>query len=459
MKDHRVLAPTALLGYGFPLASLAEGMSRHPDVVAVDGGSTDGGPYYLGVEPNGGTGGDQARAFAETIRRDLEPLLKAAREARVPLIIGSAGFAGGDLHLMGTVAVLRGIAEAAGMHFRLAVIPAEIEKSYVKDKLGAGEISPCGPVPDLSNEEIDAAVRIVAQMGPEPFIEALDAGADVVVAGRANDPSVFAASALREGHDAGLALHMAKILECGAIAAEPGSGSDALLGTLRDDDFLLEPLNPARRCTTRSVAAHSLYEKADPLRLYGPGGHVDLSAASYEQHDERTVRVSGSVYRPDACVRIKLEGSRRVGYRSFAIAGVRDPSVIAHLDELIEAARDGVADKFADVDPNAYELAFRVYGRDAVLGAREPVVGASHELGLVIDAVAESQALATSLCGHARTVMVHHGFAGRISTAGNLAFPFSPMDVPAGPVYRFNIYHLVDEPDPSSLFPVHVMEV
>jgi hypothetical protein len=55
--------------------------------------------------------------------------------------------------------------------------------------------------------------------------------------------------------------------------------------------------------------------------------------------------------------------------------------------------------------------------------------------------------------------MLHYGFPGRVSTAGNLAFPFSPLNIPAGPVYEFNIYHLVEEHDPHRLFPMDIIEV
>ena len=44
-KMLKVLSPTAILGYGFPESSFEEGMSRKPDVIAVDAGSTDPGPY------------------------------------------------------------------------------------------------------------------------------------------------------------------------------------------------------------------------------------------------------------------------------------------------------------------------------------------------------------------------------------------------------------------------------
>ncbi|HUT55389.1 MAG TPA: acyclic terpene utilization AtuA family protein [bacterium] len=455
-EEIRVLSPTAILGYGFPRESLREGMRRKPHVIAVDAGSTDPGPYFLGLEPRDIMGIAQ---FGGAIRADLVPLLDAAIAAGIPLLIGSAGGAGGNLHLMAVVLLIKAIASERGHHFRMAVIPAEFEKEFVKSQLRAGKVTPLGPAPALTEEEVARAVRIVGQMGVEPFIRALDLDARVIVAGRANDPAMFAALPIRAGFDPGLSQHMAKILECGAIAAEPGSGSDCLFGTIRRDCFLVEPTNPERACTIRSVAAHSLYEKSEPWRLFGPGGMVDLTNVSFEQDGPRRVRVSGSRYVADPVYRIKLEGAARVGYRTICIAGVRDPGAIARLDELTAEAVRRAEEQFADVPRKQWELYFRVYGRDGVMGKSEPTPAAGHEAGLLIEAVAQTQELASSLCMFAHTTILHHGFAGRLSTAGNLAFPFAPQDVPAGPVFRFNVYHLIEVADPLEHFPVTLVEV
>jgi hypothetical protein len=341
----------------------------------------------------------------------------------------------------------------------MAVIPAEFEKDFVKQKLVEGKVTPLGSVSELSADEIDKSVRIVGQMGVEPFIEALRQDAQVIVAGRANDPAMFAAVPIMHGHDPGLCLHMAKILECGAIAAEPGSGSDCLFGTVREDHFLVEPTNPARACTMQSVAAHTLYEKSDPWRLFGPGGMVDLTNVTFTQHTDRCVRVAGSKFVPDEVYRIKLEGAAKAGFRTICIAGVRDPGAIRHLDEILDEARKRSAEQFSDVSPDDWQLFFKVYGRDGVMGANEPSPHAGHEVGLLIEVTATTQELASSVCMFAHTVILHHGFPGRLSTAGNLAFPFAPQDVPCGPVSRFNVYHLIEVDDPLRHFPVRIMEV
>ena len=55
--------------------------------------------------------------------------------------------------------------------------------------------------------------------------------------------------------------------------------------------------------------------------------------------------------------------------------------------------------------------------------------------------------------------LLHHGFAGRLSTAGNIAFPFTPAELDAGTAYRYNVYHIMKTDDLSELFPVRVEEL
>ncbi|NLI14117.1 acyclic terpene utilization AtuA family protein [Pelotomaculum propionicicum] len=451
MGEMRVLSPTAILGYGFPLDSFKEGMKRKPHAIAVDAGSTDPGPYYLGA----------GVPFTDrnSVKRDLEILLEAAVANGIPLLIGSAGGSGGEPHLKRDTELVREIAAAKGLHFRLALIHAEIDREKVKAALGTGKITPLGPVPLLTEEDIDQSVRIVGQMGIEPLVGALEAGAQVVLAGRAYDPSVFAAPLVRQGYRPGPAIHLGKILECGAIAATPGSGSDCLLGTIGAGYFEVEPLNPMRRCTVTSVAAHTLYEKSDPLYLPLPGGCLELKNAEFEQAAEGRVRVTGSKLIPSQKYSVKLEGVKKAGFRAVTIAGCRDPVMIKEIDLVVETVRERVKDNFASA-AYKYLLDFKFYGKNGVMGLLEPERSiVPHELGIIIEAVGESQAIADTICGFARSTMLHCSYPGRVATAGNLAFPYSPSDFKGGEVYRFNIYHLMEVNDPFELFPLEIFNI
>lgn len=446
----RILAPTAILGYGFPEASFEAGLARDPHVIAVDAGSTDPGPHYLGS----GT----SFVDRDAVARDLRLILRAAVARRIPVLIGTAGGSGAAPHLGWTYDIIRSVAAAEGLRFRLALISADVPRARLSAALAAGELVPLGPAPAATPEAIAATTYPVAQMGTEPFVAALGAGAEVVLAGRAYDPAVFAAVPIRAGFDAGLALHLGKILECAAIAATPGSGADCMLGTVRSDHVEVEPLAPQRVCTVTSVAAHTLYEKSDPYLLPGPGGVLDLRSTTFTQVTPRAVRIAGTVLRRTPYA-VKVEGAAPAGYRTIAIAGIRDPVLIGQIDAVVAAVRAEVAANLG-VDSSAYTLSVRMYGKNAVMGQREPYVGPpAHELGLVIEAVAPTQRLASQVCGAARSTLLHIGYPGRISTAGNLAFPFSPSDLDMGAVHRFSLHHLLPVSDPLELFPIRVEQV
>ncbi|MDR0898486.1 MAG: DUF1446 domain-containing protein [Oscillospiraceae bacterium] len=450
-EEYRILSTTAILGYGFPLASFEAGMARKPHLIAVDAGSTDPGPYYLGA----------GVSFTDrgAVKRDLTIMLTAAVEHQIPVVIGTAGGSGADAHLQWCREIIEEIAREEGLHFPMAVIHAEIPRETVREALRAGQVKPLEPAPELTEALLDATGRIVGQMGLEPVMRALDGGAQVVLAGRAYDPVCFAAAAVRAGYDRGLAVHLGKILECASIAATPGSGSDCMFGYLGEDYFRLEPLNPIRQCTPRSVAAHTLYEKTNPYILPGPGGSLDLTDATFTAYTDRIAEVRGSRFVPGEKYTIKLEGARRIGYRTVSIAGTRDPIMMREIDAITQAVRERVADNFRDAAME-YTLHFIIYGRDGVMGQLEPTpVIDGHELGIVIEAVADSQAHADTICAFARSTMLHYGYEGRRATAGNLAFPYSPSDFHAGEVYVFSLYHIIEVLDPCALFPIEYQEV
>lgn len=454
MDELRVLSVCGNLGYGFPEASLENGVARDPHFMGADNGSTDAGPYYLGS-------GDQLTK-REQILRDLGFSLAAARRKKIPYVIGSAGTAGGDPHVDSVLDVMRELARRDGHRFRLAVIRSEMDKAFLKRAVREGRTRPLGKLPELTEEMVDESVRIVGQMGLDPFIRALEGGAEVVLAGRSCDTAIYAACAAMRGFDLGLAFHMAKIIECGAQCALPIGANDCILGTLREDHFELEPMNEGMRVTPGSVAAHMMYEQPDPYLFHEPEGMIDLKDSAFERIGERRVRVSGSRFTPAPKPTIKLEGARLRGYRAIAVAGMTDPRLIARLNEVEASVRDTVAEMTRGA-PGERDLRFIFYGRGGALpGAAPPAgdgPGLPREVGVVMEAIAEDQQAANAALSLARSTFLHCGFEGRKATAGNLAFPFSPSDFEGGPVYEFHVYHLVELEDAGAPFEVEYAQV
>jgi hypothetical protein len=446
----RLLSTSAILGYGFPEASLRAGMDRAPHVIGVDGGSVDPGPHYLG----------SGKPFCSpiAIRRDLRLMLNAAVRAGIPLVIGTCGGAGGAPHLDLVAGMARDIARQDGLHFKLALIQAEQDKVSVKRRVAAGRVRPLALQPALTDAVIDRSSRIVGMMGPEPFARALDAGAQVVLAGRASDPASRAATAIRAGLPPAPAWYAGKMLECGATPSIP-KGHDSLFVTVRDDHVECEPTNPARRCTPLSIANHSLHENSSPIHHIEPGGMLDTADCRFDAVSDRAVRISGMRWVPAAQYTVKLEGVEMAGYRSVCVCGTRDPLLIGRLDDFIASVRTEVATKAAafGATPDSYQLGIRIYGRDGVMAEREPLRDAlPHELGFVLEVVSQqSQDMASAVLGMARTNMLHTDFPGRLCREGNMAFPFSPSDIEVGPVYRFSVYHVAELDDPCEPFPIH----
>ncbi|MDX6424289.1 MAG: hypothetical protein QOI67_1760 [Gaiellaceae bacterium] len=453
LDEVRIVAPTGCLGYGFSKEDFLRALREHrPHVIAVDAGSTDPGPYYLGA----------GESFAQRveIRSELEIVIQAALNNDIPLIVGTCGGAGARAHVEWTREIVMELAQEHSWTFRLGVIHSELDAEYLTDKLEGGDIVSFESGEELDAETIADSTCVVAQMGAEPIIEALRQGAQVILAGRACDDAVFAAFPLLHGLDPGLAHHMGKVLECGALASVPLS-MDVMLGTIRRDHFELVPGAEHRACTVTSISSHSLYERENPLRQAGPGGVVDLGESIVTQLDPRSVRVEGTRYEPTDEYLLKLEGVRRVGTRVISIAGIRDQAMIEQLDEVLAETKRRAEGYFAGigVDSDAYTIVFHAYGRDGVMRELEPETRTAHEIGLVIDVVADDPALAKALCQRLSGLLLHLDFPGQFNTAGNLAMLFSPANIEVGPVYAFSVYHLLRVSDPLEPFEIEVTDV
>lgn len=202
----------------------------------------------------------------------------------------------------------------------------------------------CGPVvPVLTETDVLESHRVVAQIGPEPFVDAMEAEPDfdVIIGGRAYDPAPYAAFCIHQlkqqtpritaeeiQRRLGGFLHMGKIMECGGHCAFPKSHG-AVSTVYANGVFDVRPTAPGAKCTPLSVSAHALYENTRPDILCGPGGVMLLSDSRYEAlSDGRSVRVSGTTFlssRKDGKpYQLKLEAARIVGYRAITMGSIKD---------------------------------------------------------------------------------------------------------------------------------------
>jgi hypothetical protein len=393
---YRVVSVCGALGYGYPKESLEEALKGGVDAIISDGGSMDAGPYYLG------TGTEYFERDA--VRLDFRHMVEAGQKTGVPVILGSCGMAGGDKNLAYMLEVAKEVfAELNVQDAKVAVIGAELDPEVVITEFRKGALRTTGLGPDLSEDMLREST-IVAQMGIHPLITALESGAQYVLAGRSCDIALFASDMIRRGIDPGIAYHVGHVLECGALACDPGSPSDCLVAEIYDDGTaLFVAPNAARRCTPYSIAAHSLYEESHPQLQFYPEGILVMDKTEFFARDGRTTGIRNSQFVRSSKPwpwSVKMEGAYRLGGRKVSLIYI-DPADLPKIP--------------VDV---------LVYGRNGV--QKNPVGPSEREVGIVIETSAKTQEAAILLASLLTHYLIHYGYPGRKATAGNIAYPLSP---------------------------------
>ena len=345
-QELRIVAPTAIVGYGFQESSLERVLRKDPHLIACDGGSTDPGPNYLGM----------GKAFVgrDAAKRDLALMLQAAVDRRIPMVVGTSGGAGADAHLQWTREIVEEIAHENNLHFRMALIHSEQSREYVALKLEQDRVEPLWPLPPLRQEVIDRSSTIVGMAGVEPYIEALGEGAQVILCGRSDDAAIFAALPIKEEFDPALGWVAGKLLECGAACAVPRQkyGSEGITVTLR-------------RRNRRDHRVENLGDSVATLR----GGEDDLIVVETDDVNQflrNALGLSGRqvnlVHHGDQCQvhlhrevdvgeRLRLDALRRINDQHGTLTGrkragdlVREVDVARCVDqvELVLLAVDGM---------------------------------------------------------------------------------------------------------------------
>jgi len=441
----RIMTPTGMLGAGWDEATIERGLALGVDVITVDGGSTDSGPYYLGS----GT----AKTAAKAVARDLRSLLRAAARADAPLIIGSCGTSGTDNGVDWVAGMVAEIQAEEGLDLPVARIYSEQNATDLKHHLDAGRIHPLPPLGELRAETLEDCTHIVGMMGHEPIVEALAAGARVVLAGRATDTAVAAAYPLMKGMPAGPCWHAAKIVECGGqCTTNPRAGG--VHTTIDATGFTIEPLDPDSACTPYTVAAHMLYETVNPYEMREPAGTLDVRDATYVAVDERAVRVEGSQFHLADQHTVKLEGARITGYEAMSFTAVRDPLILADVEawaDLLATYLRRWVSRTLGLGDDRYAFDLRLYGHNAVLGDLEFETGPPREVGVMLLVSAADQATATAVAKIANPLMLHLP-TPEMHYLPSLAFATSPAEVERGPAYEFVLNHVVDCATPTAFF-------
>ncbi|MCV2867276.1 DUF1446 domain-containing protein [Defluviimonas sp. WL0002] len=447
----RVLIPTGALGLTYDRDALARGVANGPDIIAVDGGSTDSGPSYLGRGVS-----KYSRATTKAEWRDL---MLARAEAGVPLVIGTAGTCGADSAVDWLYEITVELATELGQKLKVVRLYSGQMPSAVAEALQAGTVTPLSGAPLVDADTVRSCTNIVALAGVEQIRAAIDTGADIVIAGRTTDTAIIAALPIARNCDAGAAWHGAKVGECGALATtNPASGVIQI--DFDETGFTIEPLGRTARATPYTVSAHMLYENTDPFILYEPGGHLDVTGSRYTAVDDRRVRVEGSVWVPGLYT-VKLEGARVAGCQVVSLTLLRDRRYVENAriwaDDIANRCRQIAADR-TGLSQAEFTIEMRLIGQDATLGPLETGRIVPTEIGVLSIVTAPTEAQAAEIGKILNPYLLHHALT-EDEPMPTFAFPFSPAEMTRGAVYEFCLHHIMALDDPMAIFRLEVTEV
>jgi hypothetical protein len=445
----RILIPSGALGLGYDAEALQLGVANKPDLIAIDGGSTDSGPSYLGR-------GVSKYARSST-KLEWAGLMDAAHEAGCPLVIGTTGTCGTGSAVDWLLEITREVLAERRRNAKIAVLKSDQAPEAVAAAFDVGRITPLPAAPEIDAEGIRRCTNIVALAGVEQVNAALATGVDIVIAGRTTDTAIIAAMPIARGIDAGLAWHAAKIGECGALCAtNPQSG--VLQVDFDDGGFVLTPLAEGSQATPNTVSAHMLYENSDPFLLHEPGGTLDVTGARYEALDDTRVRVTGSVWRPSEAYTVKLEGARVAGFQTFLMATLRDPRYVAAAEKWAADIVTRCTEKArVRTGSNEFSIEIRLIGKDSTLGRMETRHGDPVEIGALGIVTAKTQAMASEVGKLLNPYLLHHPLTLE-EEQPTFAFPFSPAEIDRGAIYEFCLNHVMRLDDPMEAFTLEIVD-
>lgn len=272
------------------------------------------------------------------------------------------------------------IAKSLGLSLKVAAVVGDDVLDACKDgDLPIMEFD--GSIKQLGNRLLSAN----AYLGAEPMAQALTAGADIVITGRASDPALFLAPmihafgwAMDDWNLLGQGTVAGHLLECagqitGGYFADPGykDVSDLArlgfpIGEVGEDGNLVitKVAGSGGAVTARTCKEQLLYEVHDPKKYYQPDVVADFSEVKVEEIGPDRVRVSGGrgTKRTDTLKISVGYVDSYIGEGQISYAG---PGALARGRLALEIVRERL--KLTGVE--ASELRFELVGVDALHGA------------------------------------------------------------------------------------------
>ncbi|MET3620604.1 acyclic terpene utilization AtuA family protein [Burkholderia ambifaria] len=333
-------------------------------------------------------------AIAQQARRKdpslgYDPLLDARMQAVLPVAAAKGVRIVSNMGAANPRAAARRTAQIARSLGLAGLKVAAVEGDDVLDVVLRGALRF-----EESGDEVAAyRERIVsanAYLGAAPIVDALAAGADVVLTGRVADPSLFAAPLIHafgwrmdDWDTLGAATVVGHLLECagqvtGGYFADPGYKDVPDLARLgfpigevaADGSVVITKVPHAGgRVSAATCKEQLLYEIHDPARYLQPDVVADFTRVAVAEEAPDRVRVTGGrgTARPDTLKVSVAYVDGHIGEGQISYGG---PGALARA----RLALDIVRERLALTGVAATELRFDLIGVDALYGDATPVV-------------------------------------------------------------------------------------
>jgi len=340
---------------------------------------------------------DPAAGYDPRLDERIEAVLPAARRRGITIITNM-----GAANPRAAAARVRAVAARLGLRgFTIAVVTGDDVRALVT----GGGYSAVETGDALTT---DTVVSANAYLGADPIVDALRAGADVIVTGRVADPSLFLAPiAVHHGWRpddwtlAGRGTLVGHLLECagqvtGGYFADPGAKDVAALARLgfplaeveADGSAVITKVaGSGGQVTAATCTEQLLYEIHDPAAYVTPDVVADFSGVRVRDLGGDRVRVDAADGRPrPSTLKVSVGqfdgwiGEGQISYAgSGAVARARLAGAI-------------VSERLKLIDVPVRELRCDLIGVDALHGARGGGVAVPYEVRLRVAARTTSAA-------------------------------------------------------------------
>jgi hypothetical protein len=295
---------------------------------------------------------DPARGFTWDIPIIAEKILPAAYARHIPLITS-----GGGLNPTGAAEVVRAKAKQLGLHgLKIATVTGDDLLPRLSELIARGETLANIETGEPLSLDGPPIVTASAYLGAFPIVEALRAGADIVITGRVADPCLYLAPMIhrygwREDDWNRLAsgIVAGHLLECTGQVV--GGNSLALVdeiepealahlgypiaGVEEDGTFVLTKVpNTPGRVSVETAKEQLLYEIHDPRSYITPDVIANFTTLSLTPDGPDRVRVTGVTGKPKTDS-LKVNVGRFEGYSRELIFTIGWPKARRKAEQLV----------------------------------------------------------------------------------------------------------------------------